>query len=233
MIEVEFDITPAKLLDGEPWTNYFAARWAWKNEDAAITKGVLQAAQPVIGERFEAPDYVEIADATQRVALLTHGLPFHRRTGPRMLDTLLLVAGEPAGPRTLRIVFDQPFPMQAAISVVTPPIVVPVERGPSSAGSSGWLFHIGAKNVVLLKILPLDGEQGATHSGCILRLLETEGRAKAFKLVAFRTPIQARQRDFTGQTISTLGIDPDGGVIVEIGAFEVCEVELLWSSGGL
>ena len=228
VIEVEFDITPTKPLDGEPWTNYFAARWAWKNEDAAITKGVLQAAQPVVGERFEAPEYVEIADATQRVALLTHGLPFHRRTGPRMLDTLLLVAGEPAGPRTVRIVFDQPFPMQAALSVATPLIVVPVERGPSSSGASGWLFHIGAKNVVLLKILPLDQEQATTRSGCVLRLLETEGKSKAFKLLAFRTPIQARQRDFTGQTISTLGIDPDGGVIVEIGAFEVCEVELLW-----
>ena len=229
VIEVEFDITPAKPLDGEPWTNYYAARWAWKNEDAAITKGVLQAAQPVVGERFEAPEYVEIADATQRVAMLTHGHPFHRRTGSRMLDTLLLVAGEPAGPRTLRIVFDQPFPMQAALSVATPPVVIPVERGPSSSGASGWLFHIGAKNVVLLKILPLDGEQAATRGGCVLRLLETEGQAKAFKLLAFRTPVQARQRDFTGQTISTLGIDPDGGVIVEIGAFEVCEVEWLWS----
>ena len=229
VIEVEFDITPAKPLDGEPWTNYYAARWAWKNEDAAMTKGVLQAAQPVSGERFEAPEYVEIADATQRVALLTHGLPFHRRTGPRMLDTLLLVAGEPSGPRTLRIVFDQPFPMQAALSVVTPPIVVPVDRGPSSSGASGWLFHVGAKNVVLLKILPLDEEQAATRSGCVLRLVETEGRPATFKLLSFRTPVQARQRDFTGQTISTLGIDPDGGVIVEIGAFEVCEVELLWT----
>ncbi len=229
VIEVEFDITPAKPLDGEPWTNYYAARWAWKNEDAAITKGVLQAAQPVSGERFEAPDYVEIADATQRVALLTHGLPFHRRTGSRMLDTLLLVAGEPSGPRTLRIIFDQPFPMQAALSVATPPMVVPVDRGPSSSGASGWLFHVGAKNVVLLKILPLDREQATTRSGCVLRLIETEGRAATFKLLAFRTPVQSRQRDFTGQTISTLGIDPDGGVIVEIAAYEVCEVELLWS----
>ncbi len=228
VIEVEFEITPTKPLDGEPWTNYFAARWAWKNEDAAITKGVLQAAQPVLGERFEAPDYVEIADATQRVALLTSGLPFHRRTGPRMLDTLLLVAGEQNGLRTIRIVFDQPFPMQAAMSVATPPVVIPVERGPSTSGASGWLFSIGAKNVVLLKILPLDAEQSATHSGCVLRLLETEGQAKTFKLNTFRTASRARQRDFTGQTISTLGIDADGGVIIEISPYEVCEVELLW-----
>lgn len=228
VIEVEFDITPTKPLDGEPWTHYFAARWAWKNENAAITKGGLQAAQPVLGERFEAPDYVEIADATQRVALLTSGLPFHRRTGSRMLDTLLLVAGEPHGPRTMRIVFDQPFPMQAALSVSTPPIVVPVDRGPSSSGASGWLFHLGAKNVVLLKILSLDAEQSATHSGCVLRLLETEGHAKTFKLNTFRTASRARQRDFTGQTISTLGIDSDGGIIIEIAPYEVCEVELLW-----
>ena len=229
MIEVEFDITPAKPLEGEPWTNYFGVRWAWKNEDAAITKGVLQAAQPVIGERIEAPDYIEIADETQRLALLTSGLPFHRRTGPRMLDTLLLVAGEPSGPRTMRIALDQPFPMQAALSAVTPPVVVPVDRGPASSGPSGWLFHVGTKNVVLLKILPLDGPPAVEASGgCVLRLLETEGRAQTFKLSAFRQPKKARQKDFMGQTISTLGIDPDGGVIIEIAPYEVCEVELLW-----
>jgi len=229
MIEVEFDITLSKPLEGDPWTNYVGVRWAWKNEDAAITKGVLQAAQPARGERIEAPDYIEIADETQRIALLTSGLPFHRLTGPRMLDTLLLVAGEPSGSRKMRIALDQPFPMQAAMSAMTPPVIVPVDRGPSSSGSSGWLFHVGAKNVVLLKILPLDVERlGETTGGCVVRLLETEGLAKAFKLHAFRRPAKARQKDFTGQTISALGIDPDGGVIVEIAPFEVCEVELLW-----
>lgn len=225
LIEVEFDITPVKPLEGEPWTNYYAARWAWKNEDAALTKGVLQSAQPVHGERIEASDYVEIADASQRFALLTSGLPFHRRTGPRMLDTLLLVAGEPSGPRTLQIVLDQPFPMQAAISVMTPPLAIPVDRGPAASGPSGWLFHLGAKNVVLLRIQPLSDP---AKRGCVLRLLETEGRAKAFKVHAFRRPATARQCDFLGQTISTLGIDSDGAVIVDIGAFEVCELELSW-----
>ena len=230
MVEVEFDITPSKPLEGEPWTNYFGVRWAWKNEDAALTKGVLQAAQPVLGERIEAPDYIEIADESQRVAILTSGLPFHRRTGPRMLDTLLLVAGEPTGPRTMRIVLDQPFPMQAALSATTPPVIVPVDRGPAASGPSGWLFHLSAKNVVLLKILPLSEETAAvsTSGGCKLRLLETEGRAMTFKLLAFRSPTKARQPDFRGQTLNTLGIDPDGGVIVEIAAYEVCEVELLW-----
>jgi alpha-mannosidase len=225
LIEVEFDITPTKPLEGEPWTNYYAARWAWKNEAAAITKGVLQAAQPVHGERLEAPDYVEIADESQRVALLTAGLPFHRRTGPRMLDTLLLVAGEPTSTKTIRIVFDQPFPMQAAISVASPPVVIPVDRGPAASGPSGWLFHLGAKNVVLLRILPL---RDPAQSGCVLRLLETEGRAKTFKVHAFRRPSAARQCDFVGETISTLGIDPDGGVIVDMGAYDVCELELIW-----
>lgn len=225
LIEVEFDVTPTKPLEGEPWTNYYAARWAWKNEEAALTKGVLQAAQPVQGERLEAPDYVEIADESQRIALLTAGLPFHRRTGPRMLDTLLLVAGEPTGTKTIRIVLDQPFPMQAAISVATPPVVIPVDRGPAASGPSGWLFHLSAKNVVLLRILPL---QDAAQRGCVLRLLETEGRAKTFKVHAFRRPTAARQCDFVGGTISSLGIDSDGGVIVDMGAYDVCELELTW-----
>lgn len=229
VIEIEFDITPVKPLEGEPWTNYFATRWAWKNEEAALTKGVLQSAQPVYGDRLEAPDYVEIADESQRIALLPEGLPFHRRTGPRMLDTLLIVAGERTEPCTMRVVFDHPLPMQAAMSASTPAIVVPVEHGPSASGASGWLFHMGVKNVVLLKLLPLEQTDGArVCRGCVLRLAETEGVAKAFPLRAYRTPSSARLRDLTGQTISTLGIDTEGCVIVDIGSYEVCEVELLW-----
>jgi alpha-mannosidase len=227
-IELEIDVNPIKPIEGDPWTNYIGIRWAWKNEDAAITKGVMQAAQPVLGERIEASDYLEIADDSQRIALLTSGLPFHRLTGTRMLDTLLLVAGETAGPRTMRIAFDQQFPMQAAISSVTPPVVIPVDRGPSSSGASGWLFHVGAKNVMLLKILPLDSVQAGSAAGYVLRLMETEGLAKAFKLYAFRQPSKARLRDFIGQTICPLGIDPDGGVLLEMAAYEACEVELLW-----
>lgn len=224
LIEIEFEITPAKPLEGEPWTNYFAARWAWKNEEAALTKGVLQVAQPVLGERIEAPDYLEIADGQGRLALLAPGTPFHRRTGPRMLDTLLLVAGESTDPQTIRIALDQPFPMQASLSSLTPPLVIPVTHGPPASGESGWFFHIGAKNVVLLRLLPTP--TGAP--GCVVRLLETEGRAKAFKLTAFQTPATARQIDLQGQTMSTLGIDADGGVILEIAAYEVLEVELTW-----
>jgi hypothetical protein len=128
----------------------------------------------------------------------------------------------------MRIAFDQQFPMQAAISSVTPPVVIPVDRGPSSSGASGWLFHVGAKNVMLLKILPLDSVQAGSAAGYVLRLMETEGLAKAFKLYAFRQPSKARLRDFIGQTICPLGIDPDGGVLLEMAAYEACEVELLW-----
>jgi hypothetical protein len=80
----------------------------------------------------------------------------------------------------------------------------------------------------LLKILPLDGEQSGSAAGCVLRLMETEGLAKAFKLYAFRQPSTARLRDFAGNMICPLGIDPDGGVLLEMASYEVCEVELLW-----
>ena len=71
-------------------------------------------------ERFESPDYVEVSDPDQRVVIATHGRPYHRRSGPRMLDSLLLVEGEPAREFEFTIDFEQSFPMRTAVDAMTP-----------------------------------------------------------------------------------------------------------------
>ncbi|MEO1982959.1 MAG: hypothetical protein ABGZ24_20810, partial [Fuerstiella sp.] len=84
-IQIEFDDLPT-LPCGNPWMTYYACRFAWDNSAASITRSMLGQASGFRMERFEAPDYVEIADADQRLLIVPHGRPYHRRTGPRMLD---------------------------------------------------------------------------------------------------------------------------------------------------
>ena len=69
---------------------------------------------------------------------------------------------------------------------------------------------------------------GATASGLALRLLETEGRGKRFRLQLFKPPTTARQRDFRGHTVQTLQVEGDC-VLVSIAAHEVCEVEVTFA----
>lgn len=226
-VEIEIELRPSVDPEGDPWSNYFGVRWAWKHESVAISRSCMQGTQPVGDEaRFEAPHFVEIADDDFRTTILPHGMPFHRSTGTRMLDTLLIVAGETKRTFRFDIAIDEMYPMQAALDVLSPPIVMP------TAGKSGtteaWLLHLGARNVILLGLTPIEGTgqpAGAPRKGVVARLLETEGRHRTFGLKCFRTPAAARQVDFNGKTIQECHIAGDE-VTVEIAPYEICDIEL-------
>ena len=238
-VELEIELTPERLPEGDPWSNFYGARFAWNDSTAALSRSVQQGVQPFRGERIESPWFFEIASDSERTTILPHGLPFHRRTGPRMLDTILITEGENRTRFRLTIAVDSAYPMQSAADAMIPAQVIPAESGPPAAGALGWFFHIDARNVQLTRILPAvdaalttrevweqhDLDTPPPGAGFALRLMETEGRARQVRLQCFRTPSSARQRDFTGQTLSGLTIDNDA-VLVDLTAWEVADIEL-------
>jgi alpha-mannosidase len=236
VIELEIEIRPTRLPDGDPWSNYFASRFAWNDSTATLTRSVLGGAHGVQWERFESPHFFEIATETQRTTLLFNGLSFHRKTGPRMLDSMLIVAGDTARRFRFGIAIDRDYPMQSALDSLVAPVVLETANGPPPAGRSGWLFHLDAKNVQIVQILPLQEPQPADEEtdvsadegrgyGFRLRLCETEGRQRPAQLRCFRTPTYACQRDFRGRRMATLRIIDDA-VYLEPAAYEIIELEL-------
>ncbi len=228
VVEVELELDLQKLPDADPWTNYYALRFAWNDSTAALTRSVQDFAFGFRGERFDSPDYLEIAEGDQRTTILFHGLPFHRKTGPRMLDTLLITAGETKRRFRFDVAIDQSYPLVAAREATTPVIVIPTQDGPPKSGALGWFLHINAKNV---QILSLKGTHPKPDSppdepfGFVVRLAETEGRARDVKLRSFRTPTKASVQDFQGQTLATLTIESDA-VHIPMHAYEMIDVEL-------
>jgi alpha-mannosidase len=241
-IELDTKIEP----DGDPWNTYFTSRFAWKDEDAALTRGLMQGAHPIRGERIEAPYYLEIASGERRTTLLFGGLPFHRRIGDRMLDSILVPPGETTRTIEFRIAVDEPYPLLAAHAMLMPPGELHLTQGPPQP-TGGWFFHLKERNVQILSIQPLvpdplgtaavgtDGEhepgtapsaEPETRSGYALRLLETEGRSRSVKLKLFKTPRRARKRDFRGRTLKELPLRRDT-VIIDLRAHELVDVELL------
>lgn len=238
-VEIDLSLDVHQMPDGNPWLNYYGMRFAWNDGTASLTRSVLMTAQDIKDERFENLHYLEIANSEERTTILNHGLPFQRTTGMRMVDFLLIAAGETRRDFRFTICLDQNYPMQAALDVITPPAVVPLENAPRGGAATGWFFNVDAKNVQLLDILPLrdapaedvaawdryDTAQPPEGEGFALRLVETEGRAGRVKLRCFRNPAQARQRDFQGRTISDLTVEEDT-VFIDMTAFEIADVEL-------
>ncbi len=84
-----------------------------------------------------------------------HGrLPFHQRHEGRMLDVILQPEGEDATTFDLGIALDRDMPMQTALGYTSPVALVPTTKGPPHVGSSGWLFHLDAPNLLLTRLMP-------------------------------------------------------------------------------
>jgi alpha-mannosidase len=243
VIELEIELRPVRVPDGDPWSNYFASRFAWNDSGATLTRSVLGGAHSLQFERFESPHFLEIANESQRITILNGGLAFHRKTGPRMIDSLLIADGESERRFRFGLAIDADYPMQAAMDFLAPPTVVESPGGPPVAGNSGWLFHLNAKNVQILQFRPagssdptptLDsGELAAEMSpppvvdgyAFVVRLMETEGRQRPVRLECYRTPAAANRRDLQGRSLGELPI-VDDAVLIEINAYEIVDVEL-------
>lgn len=237
-IEIEIELSDVKTIDGDPWNNYFASRFAWNDSTAAVTRSIYHSAHNYSGERIETSDYIEVASESERLTIVPHGLPFHRQSGDRMVDAVLVVAGETQRKFRFTIAVNAPYPLEAAWSATSPAPVIPTVSGPPRSGATGWFFHVDARHVQITRLLGIDpAGAGAAPleqfehptipagPGFALRLVETEGRNKSVKLHCFRRPSYARKRDFCGQTINELLIDGDA-VQVDLAAFEVVDVEL-------
>lgn len=221
VVTIDLEISTAKTPTGDPWTNYIGCRFAWKHTTAALTGSMQQGAHAVTGQRIEAPQYLEIADDDFRTTILSPGLPFHRKTGERMLDTLLITEGETRRTFQFEIAVDSKYPMQSSLDAFAEPIVVRTATVPASGSQPGWFFNVGAANVLMTRLLPRsDG-----GNGFVVRLLETEGKSKVFPFRSLYPPQLARQVNFLGQTIGSLKVDGDT-VQIEIAPYEICDVEL-------
>lgn len=242
-LEVDIEITPDKLPEGDPWSNYFGSRFAWNDMTAALSWSLYGIPQPQNLERLESPNFLEIATSEERTTILPLGLPFHRKTGPRMVDSILIVEGESQRRFQFVIGLDQNFPQQAALTHMIPLPVIATQSGPPRSGQTGWFYHVDSRCVQVLSIEPLLVEPTEQHpdwessyeaapgptlrKGFALRLQETEGRYQSVQLTLFRTPSVGRIRDFQGRTQTELATNGDG-VRIDLGPFSIVDVELFF-----
>jgi alpha-mannosidase len=235
VIRVQIELQDVEEPRADPWNSYYAARFAWPDETAELWRGVALARKSTTASRFEAPEYVELDNGSGRISILTGGLPYHRRSGDRMLDSLLVVRGETARQFTIGIGVDLSHSAAAAIELITPVTACDETTSPA-ANVSGWFFHMDAKNVLATHWQPLvddrqdDGPADDAPKpvrGFRARLVETAGRAGRVTLRTFRPVAAARQIDFLGQTLVEVPFEDDK-IRLDFAAHEWIEVEAVW-----
>ena len=224
LVTVELDTQHE--LGPDPWTSYCAARFAWSDPDADFYRSVALARTKTDAKRLEAPHFFEIESPRGRLAILTGGLAYHRRVGLRMVDTLLQVRGETARSFNFGIAVGSAQPAAAAVDLTTPlPVVTPAA---SPSATTGWLFHLDARNVIATHWEPLAANPSSGGSeGFRVRLLETLGQAGAARLRACRPLTGAHRIDAQGNRILELPVDDDK-IVLHFSAYEWLFVEATW-----
>ncbi|MEZ6130703.1 MAG: hypothetical protein R3C59_18610 [Planctomycetaceae bacterium] len=226
-IRIEFEDLPHQP-SGNPWMTYYACRFAWDNEAASIVRSCLGQVAGFRMERFEAPDYIEVADTDHRLLILPHGRPYHRRSGRRMLDSLLIVEGETQRQFDFTLEFDQPFPMRSATEIQQPPLIVNTASQIPAGATSGWILALSAKNIVVARSR-VQKDNAPSNDGVgvsvVLLLQETEGRSAGCLIRTARRPKSAHLRHASGTVIRELEVTDDG-VRVDFLRLQFKEVEL-------
>lgn len=222
MIDVKIDITPKMKPTGYPWHSYYGARFAWRDERAAIVRGVNGAAMRTDHNRPMSADFVDIRLGRFGTTIVTGGLPFHQRQGSRMLDVILVPECEETASFELGLALDREYPMQAAFGFVSPVSVIPTTKGPPHVGPLGWLFQVDSPNLLLLGLRPTaDGKRSM-----IATFLETSGvHGGTANLICVRDPISATMIDGDDQQANGLSINGDA-VQLDFAAGELFRVRI-------
>ena len=218
---LEFDLTLEPLLefDNDRWHSYVAIRYAW-NDQSFEMSGNLNDGMHVLPDRkhLHSPKVIDLRHKEGSLTLLTEGLPFHRRSGDRQLDTLLIVKGET----------QRQFRLGVGVNVNNPAFlsynfllgqegfVFPVQCRPKNPSS--WLFQIESQNVVALHWEPiLEAEKLV---GYMVYLQETQGRRAHFALRSFMPPKRAAAMNFQGKELKPLKVDADA-VLIDMHVYEL------------
>jgi alpha-mannosidase len=187
VLDLRVELFPSSPPQGYPWHQYYAARFAWRDERALLLRGSQGLASVTSHTRPETPDFLEVRGPGHNTVLLPGGLPFHQRHGGRMVDVLLVTPGETAQAFELGVGLDRDHPMQTALGMVSPVALVPTDKGPPHVGASGWLFHLDAPNLLMTSFRPApEGAPGVTA-----RLLECAGYGGPAELRCVRDPKRA------------------------------------------
>lgn len=228
-VEISIDEIDQAWLDkaakADPWTHYLACRWAWPDASAMLRRSVMMAPEVTESDRPEASDFLDISTRKQRTALLFGGLPYHKKIGGRMLDTLLVAGSETARTFRLGAALDSENPCREALDFLTPALVVPTESGPPPLGDRGWLMRTDHRAVAITRVEYFPATSEHHPWGLAVHVVETSGHTSRCRLRFLRNPTRARQCDFHGEGVVDLSVDGDA-VLLDLISNETARIEV-------
>ncbi|NDC62942.1 MAG: hypothetical protein EBZ59_02915 [Planctomycetia bacterium] len=125
VVLIEIEIRLARSPAGPMLEEHAACRFAWsENEDVEMCRSLHTQSIVTERSRFTAPHFIELhaggreGAAASAVTIFTCGLPWHIRTGPHTLDSILLTRGGLVATRRMAVGIgvDRPWDLALALA---------------------------------------------------------------------------------------------------------------------
>jgi alpha-mannosidase len=218
LVAIDVEVHAAGSARGPLAGHHVACRFAWhENVDVEIRRSIHAQAVTTSRSRFTAPHFVEIVPAARRgaaaepVTILCGGLPWHERSSPHVLDTIL---ADPAGSATRRLAvgIGVERPWDAALELLAG--VAP------GSGPRPGPAHV---RVTVHEVEHRDGVVARARIG----ILESTGTAGRVRLEWARDVAAATARELDGRPRPGTTVAIEGrGVVVFLRAYEWLAVDL-------
>jgi hypothetical protein len=199
---LDIELTLDAAAPGTLWEEHVACRFAWhENEDVDLLRSLHTQPIATTRTRFSAPHFILVRGGRgtggDDVAILTGGLPWHVRSSPHVLDTILCGAAGGVVARRLAIGIGLAGPWDAALRLL--------------AGGS-WDGPTGPEGVRIT----VDAVERVASGGVRLKigLLESAGRSGHVRIDWAREPLTAEARDLADRPRGDLTVAIEGKTTV-------------------
>lgn len=205
---LELDVRLSRPLSGVGAEQHVACRFAWhENENVELRRSLHTQSVVTDRERFTAPHFIEVCSTPSRngsagqadaVTILTGGMPWHVRSSPHMLDTLLFVSGASAT-RRLGLGLGLERPWDAALTL--------------AAGMAHEALRTAGAATVRITVHDAVIEEGRLRAARV-GLLESAGRRGEVRLEWADELASATACDPAGTSRSDAGVTIEGRSLV-------------------
>jgi len=180
LARLEVELRLDRAARGPLLEEHVACRFAWhENEDVELLRSVLTQAVFTERSRFTAPHFVTVRGGSRDdLTILTGGLPWHVRSTPHVLDTILLGMGGTSAVRRLAVGIGLERPWDDALELLAP--AAPAAAAPADG----------------VRLMPASIEHGDGRVRLAIDLLESAGRSGQVRIDWAREPLAARTCDF-------------------------------------
>jgi len=204
---IDVDVQLTKRPEGPLFEHHAACRFAWnENDDVDVQRSLHTQSVATERGRFTAPWFIELGspgNPGDRLSILTGGLPWHARTTPHMLDSILPYPTPTISPCRLAvgIGLDRPWDLAAAVLADLPPLAIQTAAAQPGVPANVRLTGGSVQHEA--------GRLAAVRVG----LLESAGRAGEVRLEWATEVARVSVCGPSGQRLSATGSTADGVTI--------------------